>query len=349
MADGIVDPHHRHLRRDGRRLRRARPRRLLGRVVRSVQDDRPDPRARSPPSRPASHHRQAQRRRQPRPRPALRRDEHPDPARVQRGRGAEAARRRQGQGSAARRSSTNSSDRLPLTPGQTRRSGPRSAAPPRCRRVRRPVGAEAGAFCPATETARARLPARLAASVSTARCDEQTWLALVEASWQLGDRSLYHRSPEPARRRRRPSCRRRSAASASTPGGSTASSGRTTARALDDFQRNVGLPPDGICGHETVHALRAPRRPDDRAARSPRSARASSCAAARRTLAGRRIVVGPVRRPRHRCRRAVANALRQAGAAVMTLDEPDASAHAAGRQPLRRRRLPRVRPRPTRS
>ena len=47
-------PHRHHLRRGDRRLRRARPRRLLGRVVRSVQDDRPDPRRRSPRSRPAS-------------------------------------------------------------------------------------------------------------------------------------------------------------------------------------------------------------------------------------------------------------------------------------------------------
>ena len=59
------------------------PRRLLGRVVRSVQDDRPGARG----DRQASTagkltDRQAQRRRQPEHRAPLRRDEHPDAARV---------------------------------------------------------------------------------------------------------------------------------------------------------------------------------------------------------------------------------------------------------------------------
>ena len=47
-------PHRHDLRRGDRRLRRARPRGLLGRVVRSVQDDRPDPRRDRRRSRPAS-------------------------------------------------------------------------------------------------------------------------------------------------------------------------------------------------------------------------------------------------------------------------------------------------------
>ena len=48
------DPHRRDVRRDRRRRRHARPRRLLGRVVRAVQDDRADARQRSPTSTRAS-------------------------------------------------------------------------------------------------------------------------------------------------------------------------------------------------------------------------------------------------------------------------------------------------------
>jgi N-acetylmuramoyl-L-alanine amidase len=34
-------------------------------------------------------------------------------------------------------------------------------------------------------------------------CDEDTWRAIVEASWKLGDRLLVLVAPQPARRRRR--------------------------------------------------------------------------------------------------------------------------------------------------
>ena len=51
MADGIVTLTTTTFDETVGRGRQARHRRLLGRVVRPVQDDRPDPRARSPPSR----------------------------------------------------------------------------------------------------------------------------------------------------------------------------------------------------------------------------------------------------------------------------------------------------------
>jgi N-acetylmuramoyl-L-alanine amidase len=102
--------------------------------------------------------------------------------------------------------------------------------------------------------------------------------------------------------------------------------GPLTARALDDFQRNVGLPADGICGYETVHAL---QRLGDRMGGPPVATvrEEEQLRRAPRTLAGRRIVVGQlgslslVGRP-------VAKALRRRGATVMTVDEPDGSAHA---------------------
>ena len=83
MANNITALSRLHLRRGDRRGRRARAGRLLGRVVRALQDDRPDPRRDRHRAGRQAAHRQAQRRRQPRHRPALRRDEHPDDDRLQ--------------------------------------------------------------------------------------------------------------------------------------------------------------------------------------------------------------------------------------------------------------------------
>ncbi len=102
--------------------------------------------------------------------------------------------------------------------------------------------------------------------------------------------------------------------------------GPLTARALDDFQRNIGLPPDGVCGYDTIHAL---QRLGDRVTGPSIAAvrEAERLRRAPRTLAGRRIVVGQLGTIGI-VARAVAKALRQTGATVMTLDEPDGSAHA---------------------
>lgn len=102
--------------------------------------------------------------------------------------------------------------------------------------------------------------------------------------------------------------------------------GPLTARALDDFQRNVGLPPDGICGHETVHALhRLGERMSGPSVATVREEEQRRHAP--RTLSDRRVVVGQLG-SLGIVARAVAMALRRAGATVMTLDEPDGSAHA---------------------
>ena len=71
-----------HLRRDHRWRGHPGARRLLGRVVRPVPDDRPDARGDRRRARGQAADRQAQRRRQPRHGDALQRDEHPDAARV---------------------------------------------------------------------------------------------------------------------------------------------------------------------------------------------------------------------------------------------------------------------------
>jgi N-acetylmuramoyl-L-alanine amidase len=181
-----------------------------------------------------------------------------------------------------------------------------------------------GRYCPATETAvRAFQGAR--GLRADGRCDEQTWAALVEASWNLGDRMLYHRSPN-LRGDDVAELQRRLGGLGFDTGRVDGIFGPLTSRALDDFQQNIGLPPDGICGYETVHAL---QRLGDRAAGPSIAAvrEAEQLRRAPRTLAGRRIVVGQLG-SLGIVSRAVAKALRRAGATVMTIDEPDGSAHA---------------------
>jgi N-acetylmuramoyl-L-alanine amidase len=156
-------------------------------------------------------------------------------------------------------------------------------------------------------------------------CDENTWSALVEASWSLGDRMLYHRSPN-LRGDDVSELQRRLGRLGFDAGRVDGIFGPLTERALHEFQRNIGLPPDGICGYETVHAL---QRLGDRMGGPPVATvrEEEQLRRAPRTLAGRRIVVGQlgslgvVSRP-------VARALRQRGATVMTVDEPDGSAQA---------------------
>jgi N-acetylmuramoyl-L-alanine amidase len=183
---------------------------------------------------------------------------------------------------------------------------------------------ESGQYCPATEAAvRAFQEGR--GLRPDGRCDDQTWAALVEASWSLGDRLLYHRSPN-LRGDDVAELQRRLGRLGFDAGRVDGIFGPLAEHALKEFQRNVGLHPDGICGYETVHAL---HRLGDRVAGPPvASVREEELLRqAPRTLAGRRLVVGQLGSIGV-VGRAVAKALRRAGATVITLDEPDPSAQA---------------------
>ncbi len=86
-------------------------------------------------------------------------------------------------------------------------------------------------------------------------CGSETWAAVVEEGYYLGDRSLYRRAPmihgdDVAELQSRLS------ALGFDPGGVDGIFGDRTAHALADFQRNVGLPSDGICGYLTIAELR---------------------------------------------------------------------------------------------
>ncbi|MFM2181833.1 MAG: hypothetical protein RJB61_127 [Actinomycetota bacterium] len=180
-------------------------------------------------------------------------------------------------------------------------------------------------YCPSTELAvRAFQSAR--GLRGDGICDEHTWLALVEASWSLGDRALYLTSPN-LRGDDVAELQTRLARLGFDPGRVDGIFGPRTGRAVDDFQTNCGLRSDGVCGPETVRAiLRVSGQTGDGpgiAAVREREALRSGPA----SLADCRIVLGQfgglssLVRP-------LARDLRLRGASVMTLDEPDAVAQA---------------------
>jgi len=158
-------------------------------------------------------------------------------------------------------------------------------------------------------------------------CDEPTWLALVESTWQLGDRPLRLVAPhlrgddvgqlQAALGRLGFDC-----------GRVDGILGPATARALEDFQRNCGLDVDGVCGHATVRALvvNGARTGSGPGVAAIRELQQLSAVGA--TLTQLRVVIGQFggfgTLARH-----VARLLRQAGARVITADELDPSLHAA--------------------
>lgn len=85
-----------------------------------------------------------------------------------------------------------------------------------------------------------------------------TWRDLVEASWRLGDRTLYLRAPH-LRGDDVRALQERLSALGFDVGRVDGIFGSQTAVALREFQSNYGLPPDGILGDFTVRALRGLR------------------------------------------------------------------------------------------
>src|SRR5262249_698888 len=143
-------------------------------------------------------------------------------------------------------------DRLPLSQGSTgeavrdlqRRLGAAGFTP---------GGAEVGCYCPATEAAVRAFQGARGLRID-GRCDDQTWSALPEASCNLAHRLLC--PPPPTRRGHDVAgLQRRLGRLGFDAGRVDGIFGPLTARALDDFQRNMGLPTDGVCGYDTIHAL----------------------------------------------------------------------------------------------
>ena len=187
------------------------------------------------------------------------------------------------------------------------------------------MGDRPGVFCAVTTAAVVTFQEQRGLHPSGA-CDRQTWLALVEAGWKLGDRLLVLTAPhqrgddvaalQHALNHLGFDCGR--------PDGIL---GAATARALADFQRNAGLTADGICGPGTVRTLELVSRQSG-SGPGVASVRESEIMAAQMSLHTLRIVVGQFG-GLSSVTRALARALRHGGATVMSTDEYDAAAQAA--------------------
>lgn len=84
----------------------------------------------------------------------------------------------------------------------------------------------------------------------------ETWRALDAARWRLGSRVLYHAVPDPLVGEDVRALQERLLEMGYDVGRPEGVYGARTARAVAQFQREVGLAPDGTCGPQTMHALR---------------------------------------------------------------------------------------------
>jgi N-acetylmuramoyl-L-alanine amidase len=157
-------------------------------------------------------------------------------------------------------------------------------------------------------------------------CGPDTWNALVEAGYRLGDRFLYHRTPM-LRGDDVSQLQSDLGALGFDAGRVDGIFGPDSARALQEFQRNSGLTADGICGPDTVSALRrlAGRRAGPTSVAQAREVMALRDAP--RQLADRRIVLGVPGTLDALADRAQA-LLSEAGAVVTVLHAADGSLQA---------------------
>jgi N-acetylmuramoyl-L-alanine amidase len=158
------------------------------------------------------------------------------------------------------------------------------------------------------------------------QCDEPTWLALVEASWRLGDRPLrlvapYLRGDDVG------TLQGWLGKLGFDCGRVDGIFGPATARALEDFQRNCGLEVDGIFGPATARALEV---------NSTHSGSGPGVATLREierlgavaSLRELRVVIGQFG-GLGALTRQVTQSLRHQGARVISVDELDPSVQAA--------------------
>lgn len=110
-----------------------------------------------------------------------------------------------------------------------------------------------GTFGPSTEAAVRAFQQRRGFLVD-GKVGPETWDGLVEAGYTLGDRVLYFRYPM-FRGDDVLALQRRLNTLGFDAGREDGIFGERCDRAVREFQRNVGMPPDGIAGPDTVHDL----------------------------------------------------------------------------------------------
>jgi N-acetylmuramoyl-L-alanine amidase len=157
-------------------------------------------------------------------------------------------------------------------------------------------------------------------------CGPQTWFTLVEAGFSVGDRVLWRRSPM-LRGDDVAEVQRRLGALGFDSGRVDGIFGDLTGAAVAEFQRNAGLPVDGVVGRSTlVELMRMQARHEATELVSTVRAR-DALRHAPPTLAGRHIAVGEPG-GLGAALAALRRRLGPAGATVTALHHPDGSAQA---------------------
>lgn len=158
-------------------------------------------------------------------------------------------------------------------------------------------------------------------------CDRTVWSAVVEAGFRLGDRVLYRRRPM-LRGDDVAELQRRLSSLGFDTGAIDGIFGDLTRAAVAEFQRNVGLHPDGICGRQTVEELRRLSVREGTSDLVSRVRERLRAATAVPELHGRRIGVGEEGGFANGAA-AVCRALAGVGAIPVPLHHPDPSQQAA--------------------
>src|SRR5262249_28890841 len=195
---------------------------------------------------------QAQRRRQPECCPAFRGDEHPDATRDQGRRGEEASRRREGEAAAARGALR--VHRLTARVLLRRGDRGREVRDLRARLAAAGLAVAAGDLYDETLEARVREFQEHRRLRVDGICGPETWGALIESGFHLGDRLLYLSSPM-LRGDDVIELQRQLNALGFDAGREDGILGPDTETALRQFQRNAGTTAAGVFGPATLGAV----------------------------------------------------------------------------------------------
>lgn len=189
-----------------------------------------------------------------------------------------------------------------------------------------PVDDEAGTYAEGTEAA-VRSFQQVRGLVVDGVCGRDTWAALVEAGYALGDRLLYLRTPM-LRGDDVAALQRKLGALGFDAGRVDGIFGPATERALKDFQRNSGITVDGVGGPDVLTCLTRLGGSPDAAASVAGVREREQLRHAPRHLADRRVVVGETG-GLEALATTTGRALHDQGALVAVLHDPDPSAQAA--------------------
>ncbi len=157
-------------------------------------------------------------------------------------------------------------------------------------------------------------------------CGDQTWAAVVEAGYRLGDRLVYLRQPM-LRGDDVASLQRRLGALGFDAGRVDGIFGSQTQSALTEFQRNTGLVVDGVCGPATIHGLERLGKGHDEREPVAVVRETEALRHAPPTLDAKHVALGG--QGLHAVLSATARTLVEAGAEVTLVQHPDQSEQAA--------------------